>query len=103
MTNGHCAGGCFPFERVNQIIDNRLAVVVKGLASTEMLHVSEILRRACGDDFVACSHGELNRVAADTCRAAPDEESFSGRLWTRHGRVLEVELVFLEQTAGCCG
>jgi hypothetical protein len=46
---------------------NGLAVVVKDLASAELLDVVEILWRGSGDDLVAGSDGQLNSITADAC------------------------------------
>ena len=46
---------------------NGLAVVVKDLASAELLDVVEILWRGSGDDLVAGSDDQLNSITADAC------------------------------------
>lgn len=77
-----CASNCFALERVNQLIDDGLAVIVKDLAGSELLDVVKILGRGSGDDIIAGSDGELNGVAADACGPSPDEQSLAGWLWT---------------------
>jgi hypothetical protein len=54
-------------------VHDSLAVVVEGPACAEALHVGEVPRRRGGDDLVAGGDGELNGIAADARRAAPDE------------------------------
>ena len=72
-TDGEGTRGGFAFECVDDVFDDGFAVVVEGLAGAELFEQGEILRRACGDYFVAGCDGELDGVAADARGAAPDK------------------------------
>ena len=42
-TDGDCAGGCFAIECTDEVVDDGFAVVVEGLARSELLDVVEVL------------------------------------------------------------
>lgn len=94
-TDREGAGGGLAFECVDQVGDNGLAVVVEGLAGSELLDEGEVPRRASGDDFVAGCDGELDGITTNARRSSPDEKGLAGRFWGCGG-ILEAQLVFLE-------
>lgn len=61
-----------PLNALSQLIDNGIAVVVKVLASTELLDIVEIHWRGSGDDLIAGGDGELKSITANACRTCPD-------------------------------
>jgi hypothetical protein len=73
ITDRHGAGASFALECLDQVRYNSPALVVEDLAGTKFPDVVEVLGGGGGDDFVAGSDSELDCVAADACRAAPDE------------------------------
>src|SRR2546423_3917425 len=75
-----CGGNCLTLECFNQLLDNGLAAVVNGLASTELLSVGGFLWRGSGDDLIVGSGDELNSITNDACRTSPDEQSVAGWL-----------------------
>lgn len=83
-TERQSASDAYPFESVEHIGKDILAVAVESFAGTELFDIVDILTRKSDDDSIAGSDDKLDSITVDACRTSSDEQSLT--CWLRKCR-----------------